>query len=131
MERCVEDPETGLRLLPLTDQAAKGGELVYTDSEARDVFEKATVSAPFGKFQGKTVTIWELINSEYFTAEQRRDLLRQFRTGKVTVEKIIKIVITVIEEHEQKGQHYYLHFTDNEKKQRPNNVPMGHTAGKC
>ncbi|XP_070320396.1 plectin isoform X14 [Odocoileus virginianus] len=104
LERCVEDPETGLRLLPLTDQAAKGGELVYTDSEARDVFEKATVSAPFGKFQGKTVTIWELINSEYFTAEQRRDLLRQFRTGKVTVEKIIKIVITVIEEHEQKGQ---------------------------
>ncbi|XP_072601886.1 plectin isoform X26 [Vulpes vulpes] len=104
LERCVLDPDTGLRLLPLTDQAARGGELVYTDSEARDVFEKATVSAPFGKFQGRTVTIWELINSEYFTAEQRRDLLRQFRTGKVTVEKIIKIVITVVEEHEQKGQ---------------------------
>ncbi|XP_045716753.1 plectin isoform X17 [Phyllostomus hastatus] len=104
LERCVEDPETGLCLLPLTDQAARGGELVYTDSEARDVFEKATVSTPFGKFQGRTVTIWEIINSEYFTAEQRRDLLRQFRTGKVTVEKIIKIVITVVEEHEQKGQ---------------------------
>ncbi|ERE81351.1 plectin [Cricetulus griseus] len=104
LERCVEDPETGLRLLPLTDEAAKGGELVYTDTEARDVFEKATVSAPFGKFQGKTVTIWEIINSEYFTAEQRRDLLRQFRTGRITVEKIIKIVITVVEEHERKGQ---------------------------
>ncbi|XP_069931740.1 plectin isoform X12 [Oryctolagus cuniculus] len=104
LERCVEDPETGLRLLPLTDAAAKGGELVYTDSEARDVFEKATVSAPFGKFRGKTVTIWEIINSEYFTAEQRRDLLRQFRTGRITVEKIIKIVITVVEEHEQRGQ---------------------------
>nr|XP_035132745.2 plectin isoform X10 [Callithrix jacchus] len=104
LERCVEDPETGLRLLPLTDKAAKGGELVYTDLEARDVFEKATVSAPFGKFQGKTVTIWEIINSEYFTAEQRRDLLRQFRTGRITVEKIIKIIITVVEEQEQKGQ---------------------------
>ncbi|XP_058299641.1 plectin isoform X18 [Hylobates moloch] len=104
LERCVEDPETGLRLLPLTDKAAKGGELVYTDSEARDVFEKATVSAPFGKFQGKTVTIWEIINSEYFTAEQRRDLLRQFRTGRITVEKIIKIVITVVEEQEQKSR---------------------------
>uniref|UniRef100_A0A8I5YRP0 Plectin n=2 Tax=Pongo abelii TaxID=9601 RepID=A0A8I5YRP0_PONAB len=104
LECCVEDPETGLRLLPLTDKAAKGGELVYTDSEARDVFEKATVSAPFGKFQGKTVTIWEIINSEYFTAEQRRDLLRQFRTGRITVEKIIKIIITVVEEQEQKGR---------------------------
>ncbi|XP_053415507.1 plectin isoform X6 [Nycticebus coucang] len=107
LERCVEDPETGLRLLPLTDKAAKGRELVYTDSEARDVFEKATVSAPFGKFQGKTVTIWELINSEYFTAEQRRDLLRQFRTGRITVEKVIKIVITVLEEQQQKGQLYF------------------------
>ncbi|XP_057353615.1 plectin isoform X10 [Manis pentadactyla] len=104
LERCVEDPETGLRLLPLTDQVARGSELVYTDSEARDVFEKATVSAPFGKFQGRTVSIWELISSEYFTAEQRRELLRQFRTGKITVEKVIKIVITVVEEHEQKGQ---------------------------
>ncbi|XP_063499078.1 plectin isoform X14 [Symphalangus syndactylus] len=104
LERCVEDPETGLRLLPLTDKAAKGGELVYTDSEARDVFEKATVSAPFGKFRGKMVTIWEIINSEYFTAEQRRDLLRQFRTGRITVEKIIKIVITVVEEQEQKSR---------------------------
>ncbi|KAM9102295.1 plectin isoform 10-T11 [Sarcophilus harrisii] len=104
LERCVTDPDTGLRLLPLTDGAAKGGELVYTDNEARDVFEKATVSAPFGKFRGKTVTIWEIINSEYFTEDQRRDLLRQYRTGKITVEKIIKIVITVVEEHEKKSQ---------------------------
>ncbi|XP_051827332.1 plectin isoform X26 [Antechinus flavipes] len=104
LERCVTDPDTGLRLLPLTDAAAKGGELVYTDNEARDVFEKATVSAPFGRFRGKTVTIWEIINSEYFTEEQRRDLLRQYRTGKITVEKIIKIVITVVEEHEKKSQ---------------------------
>ncbi|XP_075405259.1 plectin isoform X9 [Tenrec ecaudatus] len=104
LERCVRDPDTGLRLLPLTDKAAKGGELVYSDSEVRDVFEKATVSAPFGRFQGRTVSIWEIINSEYFTSEQRRDLLRQFRAGRVTVEKIIKIVITVVEEHEQRGQ---------------------------
>ncbi|XP_020851009.1 LOW QUALITY PROTEIN: plectin [Phascolarctos cinereus] len=104
LERCVTDPETGLCLLPLTDRAARGGELVYTDNEARDVFKKATVSAPFGRFRGKTVTIWEIINSEYFTEDQRRDLLRQYRTGKITVEKIIKIIITVVEEHEKKSQ---------------------------
>ncbi|XP_006879488.1 PREDICTED: plectin [Elephantulus edwardii] len=96
--------ETGMRLLPLTDKAAQAGKLVYSDSEVRDVFEKATVSAPFGTFQGRTVSIWEIINSEYFSAEQRRDLLRQFRSGKVTVEKVIKIIITVVEEHEQKAQ---------------------------
>ncbi|XP_056341776.1 plectin isoform X18 [Oenanthe melanoleuca] len=104
MERCVTDPDTGLCLLPLTDQAAKSRELVYTDKEAKDVFKKATVTAPFGKFQGKTMTIWELINSEYFTEDQRRDLIQQYRTGKITVEKIIKIVITVVEESERKSQ---------------------------
>ncbi|XP_062987335.1 plectin isoform X3 [Elgaria multicarinata webbii] len=104
MERCVTDPETGLFLLPLADKAAKGRELVYTDQEARDVFKKATVSSPFGKFKGKTVTIWEIINSEYFTEEQRRDLLRQYKTGKITVEKIIRVIITVVEESEKKNQ---------------------------
>uniref|UniRef100_A0A8C4UN90 Plectin n=1 Tax=Falco tinnunculus TaxID=100819 RepID=A0A8C4UN90_FALTI len=104
MERCVTDPDTGLCLLPLTDQAAKTRELVYTDKEAKDVFKKATVTAPFGKFQGKTVTIWEIINSEYFTEDQRRDLIQQYRTGKITVEKIIKIIITVVEESEKKSQ---------------------------
>ncbi|XP_056408837.1 plectin isoform X6 [Hyla sarda] len=103
MEKCIIDPETKLCLLPLTDKAAKG-ELVYTDSEAKDVFKKATVSVPFGKFQGKSVTIWEIINSEYFTEEQRRELLRQYKTGKITVEKIIKIIITVVEENEKKNQ---------------------------
>ncbi|XP_064910841.1 plectin isoform X36 [Columba livia] len=104
MERCVTDPDTGLCLLPLTDQAAKERELVYTDKEAKDVFKKATVTAPFGKFQGKTMTIWEIINSEYFTEDQRRDLIQQYRTGKITVEKIIKIIITVVEESEKKSQ---------------------------
>uniref|UniRef100_A0A8B9J267 Plectin n=1 Tax=Amazona collaria TaxID=241587 RepID=A0A8B9J267_9PSIT len=104
LERCVTDPDTGLSLLPLTDQAAKARELVYTDKEAKDIFKKATVTAPFGKFQGKTVTIWEIINSEYFTEAQRRDLIQQYRTGKITVEKIIKIIITVVEESEKKSQ---------------------------
>ncbi|XP_064010405.1 plectin [Pogoniulus pusillus] len=104
LERCVTDPETGLCFLPLTDQAASARELLYTDKEAKDVFKKATVTAPFGKFQGKTMTIWEIINSEYFTEDQRRDLIQQYRTGKITVEKIIKIIITVVEDSEKKSQ---------------------------
>ncbi|KAG9342785.1 hypothetical protein JZ751_015651 [Albula glossodonta] len=103
LERCTTDPETGLVLLPITDKAAQS-ERSYTDEETRDVFSKTTVSVPFGRFKGKTVTIWEVINSEYFTEDQRKDLIRQYRTGKITVEKIIKIVITVAEEKEKKNE---------------------------
>ncbi|XP_069394043.1 plectin isoform X9 [Paralichthys olivaceus] len=103
MERCVTDPDTGLLLLPITDKAAQCSS-IYTEEETKDVFSKTTVSVPFGKFKGKTVTIWEIINSEYFTEDQKKDLLRQYKTGKITIEKIIKIVITVAEEKEKKKE---------------------------
>ncbi|XP_041844488.1 plectin isoform X3 [Melanotaenia boesemani] len=101
--RCHSDPETGLLLLPITDKAAQCSS-IYTEEETKDVFSKTTVSVPFGRFKGKTVTIWEIINSEYFTEDQKKDLLRQYKTGKITIEKIIKIVITVAEEKEKKNE---------------------------
>uniref|UniRef100_A0A668UVL6 Plectin b n=1 Tax=Oreochromis aureus TaxID=47969 RepID=A0A668UVL6_OREAU len=103
MARCTTDPETSLLLLPITDKAAQCSS-IYTEEETKDVFGKTTVSVPFGRFQGKTVTIWEIINSEYFTEDQKKDLLRQYKTGKITIEKIIKIVITVAEEKEKKNE---------------------------
>ncbi|XP_027872597.1 plectin-like isoform X24 [Xiphophorus couchianus] len=103
MARCTADPETSLLFLPITEKAAQCSRL-YTEEETKDVFNKTTVSVPFGRFQGKTVTIWEIINSEYFTEDQKKDLLRQYKTGKITIEKIIKIVITVAEEKEKKKE---------------------------
>lgn len=100
IERCVTDPETGLLLLPISEEAALNAR-IFTDEETRDVFDKTTVSVPFGSFKGKTVTIWEIINSEYFTEDQKKDLIRQYKTGKITVERIIKIVLTVAEEKEK------------------------------
>ncbi|XP_043974152.1 plectin-like isoform X18 [Gambusia affinis] len=103
MARCTADPETSLLLLPITEKAAQCSRM-YTEEETKDVFNKTTVSVPFGRFQGKTVTIWEIINSEYFTEDQKKDLLRQYKSGKITIEKIIKIVITVAEEKEKKKE---------------------------
>ncbi|XP_051520381.1 plectin a isoform X2 [Myxocyprinus asiaticus] len=103
LERCKPDPETGIPLLPITEKAVKI-EKTYTDEETKDVFRKASVTIPFGRFKGKTVTIWEVINSEYFTEDQRKDLIRQYKTGKITVEKIIRIVITVVEDKENKKE---------------------------
>ncbi|XP_075995381.1 plectin a isoform X3 [Genypterus blacodes] len=100
LEKCTKDAETGLLILPVTEKAAQS-ERTFTDMETKDIFSTSTVVLPFGRFKGKTVTIWEVINSEYFTEEQRRELIRQYRTGKITVEKIIKIVITVVDDKEK------------------------------
>ncbi|XP_068179661.1 plectin-like isoform X2 [Antennarius striatus] len=103
IQRCKTDPDTNMLLLPITDKAAQCSSM-YTEEETKDMFNKTTVSVPFGRFKGKTVTIWEIINSEYFTEDQKKDLLRQYKTGKITIEKIIKIVITVAEEKEKKNE---------------------------
>ncbi|KAM4568863.1 plectin isoform 2-T2 [Fundulus diaphanus] len=103
MSRCNADPETSMLLLPISEKAAHCSS-IYTEEETKDVFSKTTVSVPFGRFKGKTVTIWEIINSEYFTEDQKKDLLRQYKTGKITIEKIIKIVITVAEEKDKKKE---------------------------
>ncbi|XP_062870905.1 plectin a isoform X9 [Trichomycterus rosablanca] len=100
IERCTPDTETGFPLLPVTEKASII-ERTYTDEETKDTFSKTNVSVPFGRFSGKIVTIWEVINSEYFSEEQRKDLIRQYKSGKITVEKIIKIVITVVEDKEK------------------------------
>nr|XP_021323782.1 plectin isoform X8 [Danio rerio] len=103
LDQCKPDAETGIPLLPITEQAAQS-ERTYSDEETKDVFSKANLTVPFGRFKGKTVTIWEVINSEYFTEDQRKDLIRQYKTGKITVEKIIRIVITVVEDKENKKE---------------------------
>ncbi|XP_057210468.1 plectin a isoform X5 [Triplophysa rosa] len=103
LEKCKLDPDTGIPLLPIIEKAGQI-ERTYTDEETKDVFSRASVSIPFGRFKGKTVTIWEVINSEYFTEDQRKDLIRQYKTGKITVEKIIRIVITVVEDKENKKE---------------------------
>uniref|UniRef100_A0AAX7TBK8 Plectin n=1 Tax=Astatotilapia calliptera TaxID=8154 RepID=A0AAX7TBK8_ASTCA len=106
LEKCNKDAETGLLILTVTEKAAQT-ERTYTDVETKDIFSKSNVDVPFGKFKGKTVTIWEVINSEYFTEEQRRELIRQYKTGKITVEKIIKIVITVVEDKEKNKENVF------------------------
>ncbi|XP_060753468.1 plectin a isoform X3 [Tachysurus vachellii] len=103
LERCKTDPETGLLFLAIS-QTALPTERTYTDEEAKDAFSKTNISVPFGRFQGKIVTIWEVINSEYFSEDQRKDLIRQYKSGKITVEKIIRIVITVVEDKDKKKE---------------------------
>uniref|UniRef100_A0A8C7SWM8 Plectin n=1 Tax=Oncorhynchus mykiss TaxID=8022 RepID=A0A8C7SWM8_ONCMY len=103
LEKCTPDAETGLLMLPITEKATQSDK-TYTTEETKDVLTKANISVPFGRFQGKTVTIWEIINSEYFTEAQRKDLIRQYKTGKITVEKIIKIVISVVEDKEKRNE---------------------------
>uniref|UniRef100_A0AAQ5YVS5 Epiplakin 1 n=1 Tax=Amphiprion ocellaris TaxID=80972 RepID=A0AAQ5YVS5_AMPOC len=102
LDRCVKDKETGLCLLPLNDKpkASATKEKTYTDMEIKQEFEKTTVSMSIGCYSGKSVSLWDLIHSRYFTDDQRLDFIEKYRTRQITTQSVITIVTSTIEKLE-------------------------------
>ncbi|KAM4630362.1 epiplakin [Polymixia lowei] len=96
--RCIKDTQTGLFLLPMNDNVKATGikEKMYTDTEIKQEFEKRAVSISVGLYSGKSISLWELIHSGYFTDDQRLDLMEKYRAKKITTQSIITLVISTI-----------------------------------
>ncbi|KAM9340496.1 epiplakin [Symphorus nematophorus] len=101
--RCIKDKETGLFLLPLNDtpKATVTKAKMYTDTEIKQEFEKTAVSISVGRYSGKSVSLWDLIHSGYFTDDQRLEFIEKYRTRKISTETIITLVISTIEKLEK------------------------------
>ncbi|XP_078391989.1 epiplakin-like [Cetorhinus maximus] len=102
-QRCVADPTTGLCLLIVTDKVLKGVQ-IQVDEKAKDVFRNTLVSVKYGRFKGRKVTLWEAINSEYFTEDEIKEFIINFKSGKLTVETILTNITTIIEASEKKKE---------------------------
>ncbi|XP_075406623.1 epiplakin [Tenrec ecaudatus] len=89
LERCVRDPDTGLRLLPL-----RSAQPQLVDGATRQAFQARPLSVRYGRFAGQHVSLWELVNSEYVPEHQRRQLLRQFRLRQVTLDQVACLLQT-------------------------------------
>ncbi|XP_006879489.1 PREDICTED: epiplakin [Elephantulus edwardii] len=85
--RCVEDPETGLRLLPLSSSRPQ-----LVDSATRRALQGRLLTVQHGRFRGQRICLWDLLNSEYVCEGQRRQLLRQFQQHRVTLEHIASVL---------------------------------------
>ncbi|KAK0142516.1 Epiplakin [Merluccius polli] len=105
--KCVKDTETGLFLLPLYEKGTSTGTKVerYTDEEIRQVFEKTLVTISVGLYSGRTISLWELIHSGYFTEDQQQEIIAKYRTKKTTTQSITTTVISTITKLEQAETH--------------------------
>ncbi|KAM7384658.1 hypothetical protein PAMA_011825 [Pampus argenteus] len=99
--RCVKDEETGLFLLPLNDTPKAAGKKMYTDAEIKQEFEKTGVRISLGHYSGKSVSLWDMIHSGYFTDDQRLEFIEKYRTGKMSIHTIITLVSSTIEKLEK------------------------------
>ncbi|KAJ8401433.1 hypothetical protein AAFF_G00383520 [Aldrovandia affinis] len=95
VERCVRDPETGLSLLVIVQ---KGENYFFIDEQTKTVLKSTTTTAAGGKFHGRVVSLWELVYSKYITEEQRRELVQQYSSKEIRIERFMEIILTIIEQ---------------------------------
>ncbi|XP_056335223.1 epiplakin [Danio aesculapii] len=105
MARCIKDPDTGLLFLPVTEKGKTQEKSlkILSDFEIQEEFEKHKVVIPVGRFSGKSMSLWEIIHSVYFTDENRQQYFEQYRLAKINIQDVVTIVTTTIETLEQKN----------------------------
>ncbi|KAF7691405.1 hypothetical protein HF521_011702 [Silurus meridionalis] len=94
LDRCVKDPQTGLRLLVVVKKEREF--YFYIDEQTKRILQSTTTNKAGGKFQGKEVSLWDLINSDYIKRRRKRDLVQQLKTGTITIECFLEHVLTTV-----------------------------------
>nr|XP_040149345.1 epiplakin [Ictidomys tridecemlineatus] len=101
LERCVEDPETGLHMLQIVK---KGEPYAYIDEATKQALRSTTVNMHVGRFAGRTVSVWDLLSSQYFSEKRKRELVWEYREQKVGLEELVEVIRTTIKETEEQNQ---------------------------
>ncbi|NWY70059.1 EPIPL protein, partial [Erithacus rubecula] len=101
-DRCVREAESGLWLLPLSENA-----MFCVDEQTMKVLKSVTVCVNVGRFKGQTVSVWDLLNSEYFSDSKRRELVQKYKDEKAEVlQEITTVITTIIQETEAQGKKF-------------------------
>ncbi|NWZ59740.1 PLEC protein, partial [Haliaeetus albicilla] len=101
-DRCIHEAESGLWLLPLSENA-----IFCVDEQTMEVLKSVTVCVNIGRFKGQTVSVWDLLNSEYLSDSKRRELVQKYKDENTEVlHEIITIVTTIIKETETQGKKF-------------------------
>ncbi|XP_048693221.2 epiplakin [Caretta caretta] len=101
LERCVQDPETGLYMLQIVKH---GGRYFYIDESMKQFLCSKPIKMHVGKFKGQTVSLWDLLCSQYISEQKRKELVKQYKCETLTIEQLITVITTIIEEMELRTQ---------------------------
>ncbi|KYO19803.1 hypothetical protein Y1Q_0017438 [Alligator mississippiensis] len=73
------------------------------DGKWEKTLKATVVDVPAGEFQGKKVSVWDLLFSKYFPEAERKELLELYRGGVLTLEQISTVVTTIVRKTETQG----------------------------
>ncbi|XP_077209588.1 epiplakin [Paroedura picta] len=99
LERCIQDPETGLYMLQIV---RRGERYFYIDETTKQFLQARSIQMCVGRYKGQSVSIWDLLCSPYIQEQRRKDLVKQYKCGMLTLEELISTITTIIEDTEQR-----------------------------
>ncbi|XP_053808338.1 epiplakin [Vidua chalybeata] len=101
LERCVQDPETGLYMLQVVKE---GGKYFYIDESTKQALRSKPLQVKVGKFKDQTVSVWEVLCSHYISEQKRKELVMQYKSKTLALEELISLILKIIEDTEQRGE---------------------------
>uniref|UniRef100_A0A8C3ER39 Uncharacterized protein n=1 Tax=Corvus moneduloides TaxID=1196302 RepID=A0A8C3ER39_CORMO len=101
LERCVQDPETGLYMLQVVKER---GKYFYIDESTKQALRSKLFQVKVGKFKDQTVSVWEVLCSHYISEQKRKDLVMQYKSKTLMLEDLISLILKIIEDTERKGE---------------------------
>ncbi|NXI24209.1 PLEC protein, partial [Sterrhoptilus dennistouni] len=101
LERCVQDPETGLYMLQVVKE---GGKYFYIDESTKQALRSKLLQVKVGKFKDQTVSVWEVLCSHYISEQKRKELVMQYKSKTLKLEELISLILKIIEDTERRGE---------------------------
>ncbi|NXW82459.1 PLEC protein, partial [Alopecoenas beccarii] len=101
LERCVQDPETGLYMLQVVQE---GGKYFYIDELTKQVLRSTPLKVKVGKFKDQRVSVWEILCSHYVSEQKKKELVMQYKSKTLTLEELIALILKIIEDTEQRAE---------------------------
>ncbi|NWI37324.1 PLEC protein, partial [Picathartes gymnocephalus] len=101
LERCVQDPETGLYMLQVVKE---GGKYFYIDESTKQALRSKPLQVKVGKFKDQKVSVWEVLCSHYISELKRKELVMQYKSKTLTLEDLISLILKIIEDTERRGE---------------------------
>ncbi|CAM9176874.1 unnamed protein product, partial [Bubo scandiacus] len=77
-----------------------GDDFSTQDAQLDNILKATTIDVPAGKLQGRQVSVWELLFSDYIPEEKRQELLELYCTGTLALERLIIAITALIEKKE-------------------------------
>ncbi|XP_010126032.1 PREDICTED: epiplakin-like, partial [Chlamydotis macqueenii] len=92
----------------VTRTEENGDDFSTQDAELDNILKSTTIDVPAGELQGRQVSVWDLLFSDYIPEEKRQELLELYRERVLTLEQMITVVTTLIKKKGSTGRKFLI-----------------------